>query len=78
MSKINEEKFDVRQIDRFLAEDREKPAGEQTYLKELTAYVESLEDCSDNVDQSTIQMVGHDRHRRVVYSEEGAQDEDEG
>lgn len=78
MSKINEETFDLRHSERFLQEDREKPAAEQHYLKDLTEHLANLEDCSDNVEQSTIVMVAHNRHRRPVYTEEGGQDEDEG
>ncbi|MDP2309541.1 MAG: hypothetical protein Q8P18_26195 [Pseudomonadota bacterium] len=78
MSKINDEMFDLRHSERYLQEDRDKPASEQKYLKALTEYLANLEDCSDNVEQSSIVMVAHDRHRRVVYSEEGVQDEDEG
>ncbi|MDO9280496.1 MAG: hypothetical protein Q7U06_01205 [Pseudomonadota bacterium] len=71
MSKLNEEMFDVRHLDRYLAEKVVTSA-------QLEEHLAGLEDCSENLEQSAIQMVAHDRHRRVVFSEEGGQDEDEG
>jgi len=71
MSKLNEDMFDVRKIDRFLAEGEITP-------EQVQAHLDSLEDCSDNMETSAIQMVGHDRSRRAVHSEEGGQEEDEG
>ncbi len=69
MPKITEDMFDVRKIDRFLAEKELTPAQVEEYLA-------GLEDCSENAEQSGIQMVAHDRSRRAVMSEEG-QEEDE-
>ena len=71
MSKqLNEDMFDVRRIDRYLAE------GALTQ-EDVKAYLDSLEDCSDNVETSGVQMVAHDRSRRALSSEEGGQEEDE-
>lgn len=71
MSKITEDMFDVRRIDRYLAEG----ALTEDQVKEHLA---GLEDCAENAEPSAIQMVAHDRNRRVVISEEGGQEEDEG
>jgi hypothetical protein len=70
MSKISEVMFDVRNIERFLAEGEVTP-------EQVQAHLDGLEDCSDNMETSAIQMIGHERSRRAVSSEEGGQEEDE-
>ncbi|MDP2314065.1 MAG: hypothetical protein Q8P41_14280 [Pseudomonadota bacterium] len=70
MSKINEAMFDVRHIERYLQEGMVTQA-------QYDEYVAGLEDCAENSEQSAIQMVAHDRNRRVIISEDGPQEEDE-
>jgi hypothetical protein len=49
MSQVDETLFDVRHVERFIAEGR---ITQQQY----NDYLESLEDCSKNADESAVRM----------------------
>jgi hypothetical protein len=71
MSQIPEEMFDVRKLERFVQE------GLLT-REQVDTWLSGLEDSAANSEQSSIQMVAHDRNRRILIAEEGGQEEDEG
>ena len=71
MSDINEEMFDVRKLERFVQEGRLTQA-------QVDEFIGGLEDCSANAEKSSIQMIAHDRSRRINLDDEGGQEEDEG
>ncbi len=71
MSEINEETFDVRQLERFLQEGRLTP-------EQVANHLASLEDCSANTEKSSIVMISYERARRPHTDDEGGQEEDEG
>ena len=70
MPKIPEEMFDVRKLDRFVAEGILSRA-------DVDAHLESLEDCAADADQSSVLMIGHARHRGDG-SGDGSHEDDEG
>lgn len=71
MSQISEDMFDVRKIERFLSE------GLLTQ-EQVDAWLAGLEDCSANQETSSVQMIAHERARRVHFSDDHRADEDEG
>jgi ribulose bisphosphate carboxylase small subunit len=72
MPKVTEDLFDVRRIERALAEGHITPEQVQKHL-------ESLEDCAGDAEESSIRMVAYDRSRRVEHAGGEAQhEEDEG
>jgi hypothetical protein len=71
MSIIAEEMFDTRKIERFLQEGKITP-------EQYEAHLASLEDCADNTDTSHVNMVGHNRGRRIDRGDESPVEEDEG
>lgn len=60
------EPFDIRTVERFLADGSVRSEDYQAYL-------DSLEDCADNADISNVTMVAHRRPRRM----ESAREEEE-
>lgn len=68
MSQLPENMFDVRHIERFLAEG--KVSADQ-----YKAYLDSLEDCGENMDKSGVKFLVHER--RGGYGG-GESSEDEG
>lgn len=67
---FDESLFDIRKVERFIAEGR-------ITREQYQAYVDSLEDCSADADTSTVRFVaGHGR--TSVGGGEPHPDEDEG
>ena len=68
--KLPEEIFDVRKRERFLQEGLLKP-------DQVEAYLDGLEDCADNADYSSVQMISHARGRVTSAGPEHGPEEDE-
>jgi hypothetical protein len=68
--KLPEEIFDVRKRERFLQEGL-------LSQEQVDAYLNSLEDCADNADYSSVQMISHARGRVSGSGPEHGLEEDE-
>lgn len=68
---VSADPFDVRHIDRFLAEGKVSP-------EQYQAHLDSLEDSSENLDKSNVRFLSYNRHGPVGYGENARQDDEEG
>lgn len=62
------ENFDLRTLERFIADGSILPADYQAYL-------DGIEDSADNAEVSNVTMLTHRRTRRIEHN---SQDEEEG
>lgn len=72
MPKVQEDYFDVRKVERSIAD------GHVT-REQYDAYLASLEDCAEDAEESSVRMIGHDRGGRTsTLGEEHPHEEEEG
>ena len=70
MSTVDLSKFDVRTIERYLAEGKVSRA-------DYDAFLSSLEDCSTDAVEASVKFSSHSRGRRVEFGSEPGHDDDE-
>jgi hypothetical protein len=70
MAKVQEDLFDVRRIERALAEGKLTP-------EQVKQELDGLEDCAADAEESSVRMVAYDRSRRVEHGGDQPE-EDEG